>query len=235
MAKEDARLPADIGCLDTDNLRVTLISTVGAHCDVWQTAGYHFEKEKNRTFDMVIKRHTLSCTPMEAKIYRRDYSQLKTLLHDIIPEAIFVRTRVDGEHNILVFARAFTPWFNLANPAVAEDAIPLMAKLPKARRQLGLFLNIVNRIREVDQKVIDLYGLDNLVLDKNKDVRYLDSFEVFFHEDMLYILDDPCEDLREKIHVSLKRLEYLEFLLEKSTELAIALSDESSVEIEDMQ
>jgi hypothetical protein len=142
---------------------------------------------------------------------------------------------VDGEHNILVFARAFTPWFNLANPAVAEDAIPLMAKLPKARRQLGLFLNIVNRIREVDQKVIDLYGLDNLVLDKNKDVRYLDSFEVFFHEDMLYILDDPCEDLREKIHVSLKRLEYLEFLLEKSTELAIALSDESSVDIEDMQ
>ncbi|MCW8891228.1 MAG: hypothetical protein OQL20_11280 [Sedimenticola sp.] len=225
MAKEDARLPSRIDCLDTDNLRVTLISTVGAHCDVWQTAGYHFEKEKNRTFDMVIKRHTLTCTPTEAKIYRRDYAQLKTLLHDIIPEAIFVRTRVDGEHNILVFARAFTPWFNLANPAVAEDAIPLMAKLPKARRQLTLFIEAAKRIHTVEQKVIDLYGLDNLVLDKNKDVRYLDSFEVFFHEDMLYLIDDPCEDLREKITVSLKRLEYLEDMLAKAEALAAKMAE----------
>ncbi|MCW8944544.1 MAG: hypothetical protein OQL27_07195 [Sedimenticola sp.] len=228
MAKEDARLPSDIACLDTDKLRVTLISTVGAHCDVWQTAGYHFEKEKNRTFDMVIKRHTLTCTPTEAKIYRRDYAQLKNLLHDIIPEAIFVRTRVDGEHNLLVFARAFTPWFNLANPAVAEDAIPLMAKLPKARRQLTLFIEAVKRIHTVEQKVIDLYGLDNLVLDKNKDVRYLDSFEVFFHEDMLYLIDDPCEDLREKITVSLRRLEYLEDMLAKAEALANEIAKKAS-------
>ncbi|MCW8847675.1 MAG: hypothetical protein OQK42_01285 [Sedimenticola sp.] len=229
MAKEDARIPASVECLDIDKLRVTLISTVGAHCDVWQTAGYHFEKEKNRTFDVVIKRHTLSCSPMEAKLYRRDYAQLKNLLHDIIPEAIFVRTRIDGEHNIVVFARAFTPWFNLANPAVAEDAIPLMAKLPKARRQLGLFIEAVKRIRTVDHKVIDLYGLDNLVLDKNKDVRYLDSFEVFFHEDMLYIIDDPCDDLREKINVSLRRLEYLEDMLAKATALAKKLAAETKV------
>lgn len=223
MAKEDARIPADIGCLDTENLRVTLISTVGAHCDVWQTAGYHFEREKNRTFDMVIKRHTLSCNPLEVEIYRRDYGMLKKRLHDIIPEAIFVRTQIDGEENMLVLAQAFTPWFNLANPAIADDAIPLMAKLHKARLQLGLFLQTAREIRRTEQKVIDLYGLDNLVLDRNKEVRYLDSFEVFFHEDLLYIIDDPGEELREKIEVSVTRLAYLEFLLESANELAATL------------
>ncbi|MCW8920759.1 MAG: hypothetical protein OQK68_04705, partial [Sedimenticola sp.] len=83
--------------------------------------------------------------------------------------------------------------------------------------------------RTVDHKVIDLYGLDNLVLDKNKDVRYLDSFEVFFHEDMLYIIDDPCDDLREKINVSLRRLEYLEDMLAKATALAKKLAAETKV------
>ncbi|PLX63068.1 hypothetical protein [Sedimenticola selenatireducens] len=224
MAKEDARIPAEIGCLDTENLRVTLISTVGAHCDVWQTAGYHFEREKNRAFDMVIKRHTLSCNSLDVKIYRRDYGMLKKQLHDIIPEAIFVRTRIDGEENMLVLAQAFTPWFNLANPAIAEDAIPLMAKLHKARLQLGLFIQTAKEIRTNQQKVIDLYVLDNLVLDRNKEVRYLDSFEVFFHEDLLYMIDDPCEDLREKIDVSVKRLAYLEFLLASANELAATLS-----------
>ncbi|WP_275098438.1 hypothetical protein [Sedimenticola hydrogenitrophicus] len=223
MAKEDARIPAEIGCLDTENLRVTLISTQGAHCDVWQTAGYHFEREKNRAFDMVIKRHTLTCHSLEVMIYRRDYGMLKKKLHDIIPEAIFVRTRIDGEENMLVLAQAFTPWFNLANPAIADDAIPLLAKLHKARLQLGLFIQTAKEIRYEQQKVIDLYGLDNLVLDKNKEVRYLDSFEVFFHEDLLYIIDDPGEDLREKIDVSVKRLAYLEFLLARANELAATI------------
>lgn len=217
MAKEDARIPSEIGCLDTENLRATLISTVGAHCDVWQTAGYHFERNKNRTFDMVIKRHTLSCTPLETRIYRKDYLQLKKYLHDIIPEAIFVRTRIDGDTNMLVFARAFTPWFNLANPALAEDAIPLMAKLTKARNQLALFINTANRLREEEDKVIDLYGLDNLVLDKHMEVRYLDSFEVFFYQDLPYLIEESGEDLQEKIEVSLKRLSYLEYMLACAT------------------
>lgn len=224
MAKEDARIPAEIGCLDTENLRVTLVSTVGAHCDVWQTAGYHFMREKNRAFEMVIKRHTLSCSGMDVRIYRRDYGLLRKRLHDIIPEAIFVHTRIDGEENMLVLAQAFTPWFNLANPAIAEDAIPLMAKLHKARLQLGLFIQTVKEIRRSHQKMIDLYGLDNLVLDKNKEVRYLDSFEVFFHEDLLHMIDDPCDDLRDKIDVSVKRLNYLEYLLEKSNEMAATFS-----------
>ncbi|MCW8906892.1 MAG: hypothetical protein OQL28_06560 [Sedimenticola sp.] len=216
MAKEDARIPSEIGCLDTENLRVTLISTVGAHCDVWQTAGYHFERSKNRTFDLVIKRHILSCTPMETRIYHKDYLQLKRDLREIIPDAIFVRTRIDGEKNMLVFARAFTPWFNLANPALEEDAIPLMAKLTKARGQLAIFIDTANRLRVEEQKVIDLYGLDNLVLDKHMEVRYLDSFEVFFYQDLPHLIEADCADLQEKIDVSLKRLSYLEYMLARA-------------------
>jgi hypothetical protein len=43
---------------------------------------------------------------------------------------------------------------------------------------------------------------------------------VFFHEDLLYLIDDPCEDLREKIDISLRRLRYLERLYKRSTVLA---------------
>lgn len=224
MGKEDARIDYDIDCLDTENLRATLISTLGAHCDVWQTAGYHFSRTKNRTFDMVIKCHTLRCHPLDIKVYQRDYFQLKHRLHDIIPEAVFVRTRVDGEENMLVLAQAFTPWFNLANPAVRDEAIPLMAKLPKARRQLALFIEAAQEIRNGQQKIIDLYGLDNLVLDKHMEVRYLDSFAVFFYEDLPYLIDSNHDELTEKIEVSLKRLAYLKYMLASANQKAELLS-----------
>jgi hypothetical protein len=212
MSKESQRIAANIGCLDTKNLRVALISTVGAHCDVWQSAGHRVDH--NQLIDVVIKCHTLSCAPTEVNLYYRDYLKLKACLRDIIPQALFVKTHINGEDNMLVIAHAYTPWFNLANPVNRDEAFPLIARLPKARIQLARFVRCARQWWEEEQKVIDLYGLDNLVLDKNREVRYLDSFEVFFYEDLLHLIDDPGEELEQKIAISLKRLEYLEELLE---------------------
>ncbi|MCB1831070.1 MAG: hypothetical protein KDI35_13455, partial [Gammaproteobacteria bacterium] len=70
--------------------------------------------------------------------------------------------------------------------------------------------------REQEGKVIDLWGIDNLVLDKDRQIRYLDSFEVFFYEDMLHIMDNAGRELEEKITISLQRLDYLDYLVQQN-------------------
>jgi hypothetical protein len=116
----------------------------------------------------------------------------------------------------MVLARTFTPWFNIANPSNEEEALPLLGKLNKARAQLERFVSAAREWREQESKIIDLFGIDNLVLDKNHQIRYLDSFGVFFHEDVLHLIDGVDRDLIEKIDLSLHRLDYLEYLLKKS-------------------
>jgi hypothetical protein len=64
--------------------------------------------------------------------------------------------------------------------------------------------------------MIDLFGLDNLVMDINREIVFLDSFFVFFFEDLFHLIDCSHQDdgLKEKVKISLKRLDYLERLLE---------------------
>lgn len=214
MGKEYDRISSDIQCLNVRKLPATLISNRGAHCIVWQTGGY--KKHKKYHLDYVIKRHRLSCTDRDVQLYYRDYLKLKTRLQDMIPSAVFVRTLVNGEPNLMVLARTFTPWFNIANPSNEEEALPLLGKLNKARAQLERFVSAAREWRDRESKIIDLFGIDNLVLDKNHQIRYLDSFGVFFHEDVLHLIDGVDRDLIEKIDLSLHRLDYLEYLLKKS-------------------
>jgi len=214
MSGEEDRIAADIACLDTRELPASLVSTLGSHCDVWQTGGSTVELA-GIADGWVVKHHRHTCTPREVAIMVRDYRLLRASLGEMIPEATYIRTRVNGVENVVVVAMAFTPWFNLANPANEPEALPLLQQLPRARDQLRRFLEATREWRAAEQRVIDLYGLDNLILDRNREIRYLDSFGVFFHEDLLYILDPPDLDLAQKIDLSLKRLDYLWYLLDR--------------------
>ncbi|PLY11986.1 MAG: hypothetical protein C0631_17890 [Sedimenticola sp.] len=211
MTEASNRIAADIACLDVGKLRATLISTVWAHCDVWQSPGYSGVKKTEYSRDYIVKHHTLPCSYRETAFYLKDYRLLKEKLQDIIPETLYVRTRVDGTANVLVIADAYTPWFNLANPAMEDEALPLLTKLTKAKEQLHRFVETAQEWLAAD-RVIDLYGLDNLVLDRNHEVKYLDSFEVFFHRDILHFIHDVDDELENKINLSIKRLEYLTYL-----------------------
>ena len=219
MSVASDRIAADIACIDTLKLPASLVSTQGSHCDVWQT--YRSAEGKGRhavAVEWVIKHHRLPCNPREIEILIRDYRTLRRSLKEIIPPATYIRTRVNDRENVVVVARVFTPWFNLANPANEQEAVPLLSGLRKARIQLARFVDAAKEWRATDRGVIDLYGLDNLVLDKNREVRYLDSFGVFFHEDLLHILDVPDWELEQKIALSLRRLDYLEYLLRQVKE-----------------
>lgn len=218
MGRSNLLIPNDIGCLDTSKLRAQFISGLGFHCDAWQVTRVILREERKRLIrNYIIKRYRQPCTMREIQIYQNDYMELRAQLGEIIPKAMYLQTRVDGTVTVLAVARAVTRWFNLANPAFESEVVPLLQRLTKARAQLQDFVAAAHRwYRSSEMKVIDLWGVDNLVLDNKQNVRYLDSFNVFFYPDMFHAIDEPNDLLEEKISVSRKRLEYLEYLLVES-------------------
>ncbi len=117
-----------------------------------------------------------------------------------------------------MLAQAINVWFNIANQQNEEEAIKLLRANPKSRIQLSRFVKAAQAWRQSDNpKVIDLFGIDNLVMDTNRDIHFLDSFFVFFFEDTFHLIDGCEEDdeLADKVNLSIKRMNYLERLLEQ--------------------
>jgi hypothetical protein len=201
----------DIACLNTRRRGLELKSTVGHHCDVWQMSVRY--KKRRKPYDVVIKKYRGTCSLRQIQVLDKDYRRLKASLEDIVPGTVFVPVHTAAGTGVVAISHAIVPWFNLANPINEEDAVPLLKKLPKARNQLMRFCHAGRKwVHEKNGKIIDLYGLDNLVLDTNREVRYLDSFHVFFYTDMVKIIEDD-DQLTHRMEISLSRFEYLERLL----------------------
>jgi hypothetical protein len=219
--KEFDRLLVDIACLDYKQLRASLISTTGSYCEVWRSSKRRKRSARNKNttvyMEFVIKWPLSHYSEVEARLLARHYRLLKETLDEIIPETLFVVTRVNGMPGVLVLAKAINIWFNIANPQFEEEAVRLLRKNPKARIQLARFVRAAKAWRKSNNpRVIDLFGLDYLVMNTNREIAYIDSFFVFFFEDMFHLIECAEEDkaLREKIDISLKRLAYLERLLQ---------------------
>jgi len=217
-SKEQDYLAVDIPCLNPETLRATLVSSAGSHCEVWRTNKRNRE-DKESYHEFVIKYPTNSQSSAEIAILKRDYQRLKNTLEDIIPSAIFFVTEVDGEKNACVIADAVDIWFNIANPQNLEETVELLRESPRAYDQLRRFVAAARQWRASDNsRLIDLYGLDNLIMDRNHEIRYLDSFFVFFYEDMLDMFEQESDNLLERqIKLSIERLNYLEMILEASS------------------
>jgi hypothetical protein len=218
--REDDRPALDVACLSPSWYRAALVSTTGNHCEVWRSSFRNeaaeacIEDDDSYT-EFVIKYPLDAYSDADARILARQHRMLRDALGDIVPEALFVMTCINGRPNLLVLARAVNVWFNIANPLNREEAIGLLRTYPMAHAQLGAFVAEARRWREgPNPRVIDLYGLDNLVMDNQRQIRFVDSFYVFFFEDMLHLLGGERDyDLEEKIAVSLRRLDYLEEIL----------------------
>ncbi|MET0026197.1 MAG: hypothetical protein ABW101_01065 [Candidatus Thiodiazotropha sp.] len=218
--KETDQIVVDIACLDHDRFRATLISTIGSHCEVWRSSKRHEELVDGETetsyTEFVIKWPLSEYSETETKLLARHYRQLKETLDEIIPNALFVITRINGRPSLVVLARAINVWFNIANQQNEEEAIQLLCANPKARIQLSRFVNAAQAWRKSDNpRVIDLFGLDNLIMDTNREIYFLDSFFVFFFEDTFHLIEDDEDDseLADKVNISIRRLNYLEDLL----------------------
>ena len=216
MSADADRLPP-IACLKADAFRASLVSTTGFHCEVWRVSGTLVREGERQALDLVVKHHLEPASWGDSLVLRKEYDMLREALGDIVPSAVFVRSRVGPDANVTVLARAVKPWFNLANPVNETEAIPLLRRLRRARENLGHFIHAAHRWREEQGLVIDLYGLDNLVLDVDRRIRYVDSFRVFFYEDLLHVLHVPDPDLSERISLSRRRLDYLRHLHRQAT------------------
>lgn len=218
--KESDRLLVDIACLDYKQLRASLISTTGSHCEVWRSSRRSLSEDQEGGtvyIEFVIKwplsQHSIS----ECSLLAKHYRLLKETLDEIIPDALFVVTKINRKPSIIVLAQAVNVWFNIANQQNQEEAIRLLYDNPKSRIQLARFVRAANAWRNSDNpRMIDLFGLDNLIMDTNREIFFLDSFFVFFFEDMFHLIDDSEGDseLKKKLDVSLNRLAYLEKLLD---------------------
>ncbi len=215
MSQEFDRVPATIACLDTENMPFTLVSTAGFHCDVWRSIGVIVRGGKRAPMDFVLKRYKRPCTLAETRVLGKEYRTIKQALEEIVPTARFVATHVNSRPSVIVLAENCTPWFDLSNPGNEDEALPLLSRKARARAQLAEFVGHARRWMEQDSRIIDLGGTENLVLDKNYGVRYLDSFHVFFYLDMLHVIDEVDDALMFRIEICIKRLEYLERLVKR--------------------
>jgi len=214
--QDDDRPALDVACLNPKCRRAALVSTTGNHCRVWRGTRKHEETVDGDSYtEFVIKYPLDTYGAADTRILARQYQELRDALGDMVPEALFVRSCMDGQPNLFIVARAVNVWFNIANPQNREEAVGLLRKFPLARAQLIEFVRQAAKWRQgPNPRVIDLYGLDNLVMDNQQQIRFVDSFYVFFFEDMLHLLGgEPDYDLQDKIEVSLQRLAYLSEIL----------------------
>lgn len=212
-ARDDADMLYDVPCLNAEASRFTLISTSGFHCDAWRSAGTIYRDGETQAVDFILKVSKRDYSSREAQILLRDYRKLRDELEEMIPRAQFIVTTVAGNPGVLVVAEPCPPWFDLANPGNEAEALPLLANRARARDQLARFTRAARRWLDADGKLIDLCGIDNLVLDRNQVVRFLDSFNVFLYTDLLETLAEAGSDLAARVEVAEQRLEYLEGLV----------------------
>jgi hypothetical protein len=216
--REINRPALDVACLHPNSHRAALVSTTGSHCYVWRSNQKPLEVDPaadGSYLEYVIKYPRDRYEVMDARILAKQYRELREALGEIVPEALYVVSCITGQPNLFVVAKAVDIWFNIANPSNREEAIGLLQDNALARRQLRTFTEQARAWREgPNPRVVDLYGLDNLVMDKDHHIRYVDSYYVFFFEDMLHLLGGERDyELEEKIERSLARLVYLEDIL----------------------
>jgi hypothetical protein len=215
MARDNDSIDDRIDCLRTDRIPATLISTSGYHCEVWRAAGTIIREDERRHLDVVIKVHRTGCTWPETRVIRREYTRLSRELGHLVPETVYIATRVNEVYSVVALADAVNRWFDVANPSNEDEAVPLFQRLRRARDDLAMFIERAEAWERED-RVIDLYGRENLVLDSNRHLRYIDSFGVFFYADLLNAIDEPDPALQQRIDLSRRRLDYLRHLLEAS-------------------
>lgn len=203
---------SDVACLHAAGANLELKSMLGHHCDVWQLSVRR--GRRSNPHDLVVKKYRSPCSIREIRSLDREHRHLKASLEDIVPDTVFVAARAGTRETVIAISEAVVPWFNIANPINEDDAVPLLRKLPKARNQLLRFCHAARKwAHEKHGRIIDLYGLDNLVMNTNREIRYLDSFHVFFHADMVHFVDGPDDPLQRRMEISVSRYEYLERLL----------------------
>lgn len=131
-----------------------------------------------------------------------------------MPSTVFIYAEVNGRNNVLVISEVATPWIDLGNPGNEDEALHLLAQNTPLRDTLRRFIQTAQECFSED-KIIDLFGENNLVITTNRKIKYIDSFEVFFYN-LSHILPKSDPELEKKIAISLKKRKYLEELLEKS-------------------
>lgn len=216
MSRDADFIDAYIPGLRIERIPATLIASQGHHCETWRVVGSVWRGRARSRLDIVIKVYREACSPREVRAMKREHDRLRRALPGIVPRTTFVSLSINGQPSVVAACPTIRRWFDVANPAHESEAVPLFRQLRRARRHLERFVETADRWDRESDQVIDLFGLDNLVLDTRHHLHYVDSYRVFFYADLLYAIDPPDDALAERIALSRRRLEYLRHLLQES-------------------
>lgn len=214
-AREADRLAKRVHCLDLEDVPFTLISKYGFHCDVWRSIGRLITAEGPMSMDFVLKVAKHSCSVREVKVLAREHRLLRRGLEDVIPRTFYVATRIDDKPGVVAYADTCQLWFDLANPTNEVESLALLKRARRTPDQLRRFVKSARRLLDEERKLVDLFGSENLIVDRHYNVRYIDSFHVFFYMETADVIDDVGEQFRYRSDQSIQRLEYLEWLVSK--------------------
>lgn len=200
----------EVACLDSSSF-LSFVSEAGFHCDVWQTQVVRQVHEVRVVHELVVKCHRGPCDRAYVRALCREHTRLRKELAEIVPPAIFVAAEVDGQQSAVVVAESCPRWFNIANPGHEAEVLPMVERTSRTKDQLRRFVRAATRWRDAkNSRVIDLVGEDNLVLTTSRELRYIDSFDVFFYPDMFALFDFQDVELERRMEISLERIKYLE-------------------------
>lgn len=199
-----------VDCLDSTAF-LSFVTEVGFHCDVWRTQVVRQVDEVRVVHDLVVKCHRGPCDRAYVRALSREHDRLRSELAEIVPPAIFVAAEIDGQESAVVVTENCPRWFNIANPGHEAEVLPMLERMSRTKDQLRRFVRAATQWRDAKEpRIIDLVGEDNLVLTTSRELRYIDSFDVFFYPDMFDLFDLQDVELERRMEISLERINYLE-------------------------
>jgi len=137
----------------------------------------------------------------DIEVYENEYKMIKSKLKNIVPSQGFV----SSGNEIFVFCAPISIKIDALIPENREYLLETIYMNPKLYKQLKFFLRKYEEMMS-EEKVLDLYWTENLVISDDNKLYYIDSFLVF----------NDSKVVREW---SLNNLEYLKSVIEEVEEL----------------
>ena len=99
--REEDRPSLDIACISPKHRHAALVSTAGNHCKVWRsTLKRHADDVDDGYVEYVIKYPVDRYGLADARILVKQYRLLRDALGEIVPEALFVMSCIEGVPNL---------------------------------------------------------------------------------------------------------------------------------------
>lgn len=149
----------------------------GSHCE-----NYHAYTQGDKTAHTYVKKSFSLISDDDLNRYKKEYDEIKLRLGEIVPNATYIRAKVGQTLGALVLAEPIKITTDMLSEENKPYILEVLKSNPQTRQQLEDLLDAFDEWL-AKGKVLDLSdnGEENVVLDENQNLHYIDSFDVFLN------------------------------------------------------